>query len=403
MTEPSASAHPHLDLLQTLHLTGGAAVLVFSTTFWVMGLWMPALVETGFAVSLALTYAWLRARPQSAQSVAAFQVAVVFTVTTTVTWSLGGLVASGGFMIWGIMAPLAAMMFLERRAVLGSSIIYILLLGGSWLAAPTGAWITPLAPGLVAPFTAANLAGGSMLALLTLSYFLGKLRAEQQRADNLLLNMLPPEIAEILKRSPGTIAEHHDGASILFADIVGFTPMCRALEPTQVVEVLNEVFSRFDSLAAHYGVEKIKTIGDCYMVAAGVPRSDPRHAELLTAMALEMIQAAQRTTVAGHKLQVRVGISSGPVVAGVIGQRKFIYDLWGDAVNLASRMESHGAEGKVRVTETTHQLIRHAFDCASQGMQSIKGVGQVEVWQVVGWADKVEPLPALGQDKREAV
>jgi len=395
MSQPSASAHPHKDLLQILHLTGGAAVVVFSATFWIMHLWLPALIETFFAVCLGLTYAWLRTRSQGVRTIARFQVLVVFSVTTSVTWALGGLVASGGFMIWGIMAPLAAMMFLERRAVQISSLIYILLLAVSWAFVPTGTWVTPLPSSLVAPITAANLAGGSLLALLTLSYFLGKLRAEQQRADNLLLNMLPPEIAEILKRRPGTIAEHHEGASILFADIVGFTPMCRNLEPTQVVEVLNEVFSRFDSLAAHYGVEKIKTIGDCYMVAAGVPRPDPRHAEILTAMGHEMVLAVQRTSVAGQELQVRVGISSGPVVAGVIGRRKFIYDLWGDAVNLASRMESHGTQGQVRVTEATHALISHAFDCTSQGMQSIKGVGDVEVWQVIGWKAGVEPLPVM--------
>jgi len=403
MTQPAPSTHPHKDLLQTLHLTGGAAVVVFSATFWAMGLWLPAIIETLFAASLGITYAWLHTRNDGVRTIAQFQVFVVFSVTTGITWALGGLVASGGFMIWGIMAPLAAMMFLERRAVQLSSLVYILLLAVSWVFAPTGSWVTPLPSALVAPISAANLAGGSLLALLTLSYFLGKLRAEQQRADNLLLNMLPPEIAEILKRRPGTIAEHHEGASILFADIVGFTPMCRNLEPTQVVEVLNEVFSRFDALAAHYGVEKIKTIGDCYMVAAGVPRSDPRHAELLTAMAHEMVLAAQRTRVAGQALQVRVGISSGPVVAGVIGQRKFIYDLWGDAVNLASRMESHGAQGQVRVTEATYTLISHAFNCTSQGLQKIKGVGEVEVWQVIGWKAGVEPLPVMDDGERRAV
>ncbi|MFH1463029.1 MAG: adenylate/guanylate cyclase domain-containing protein [Pseudomonadota bacterium] len=214
--------------------------------------------------------------------------------------------------------------------------------------------------------------------------------------------MLPAQIAETLKHRPGTIAEQHEGASVLFADIVGFTPMCRALSPTQVVDVLNEVFSRFDDLAQHYGVEKIKTIGDCYMVAAGVPREDARHAHLLAAMALEMVQAAQLTVVGGQPLQVRVGISSGPVVAGVIGQRKFIYDLWGDAVNLASRMESHGASDQVRVTAATQALIADSFRCTALGLQPIKGVGEVEVWRVEGWRGGIEPISALAARRRSA-
>jgi adenylate cyclase len=391
-----ASEHPDLDLLLSLHLMGGAAVFAFGLVFLLLGHPVAAACEGAFVACLLGTYAWLRTAGRGVAAIATFHIAVVFLDITGITLSLGGLVASGGFMVWGIISPLAAMMFLRRRAVLLASSAYILLLALSWLIVPTGSWVVPLRPELLAPFTAANLAGGSLLALLTLGYFLGKLRAEQQRADNLLLNMLPAEIAEILKHRPGTIAEHHAGASILFADIVGFTPMCRGLEPTRVVEVLNEVFSRFDALAAHYGVEKIKTIGDCYMVAAGVPRTDPRHAELLTAMALEMVQVAQLTEVDGQPLQVRVGISSGPVVAGVIGQRKFIYDLWGDAVNLASRMESHGATDEVRVTEPTWRLIEHAFAGESQGLQTIKGVGEVAVWRISGWRRGVEPLPILG-------
>jgi adenylate cyclase len=393
---PRASEHPDLDLLLSLHLMGGGAVLAFCLVFLLLGHPVAAACEGAFLACLVGTYAWLKSAGRGVAPIAAFHIVVVFLDISSITLCLGGLVASGGFMVWGIIGPLAAMMFLGRRSVLLSSGAYVLLLALSWLVEPTGSWVAPLQPELLAPFTAANLAGGSLLALLTLGYFLGKLRAEQRRADNLLLNMLPAEIAEILKHQPGTIAEHHEGASILFADIVGFTPMCRGLEPTQVVEVLNEVFSRFDALATHYGVEKIKTIGDCYMVAAGVPRPDARHAELLAAMALEMVRAAKLTSVAGEPLQVRVGISSGPVVAGVIGQRKFIYDLWGDAVNLASRMESHGARGQVRVTQPTWQLIEHAFEGESQGQQAIKGVGQVEVWRVLGWRQGVESLPALG-------
>ncbi len=399
---PRASERQDLDLLLNLHMMGGAAVLAFGLVFLLLGHPVAAACELVFVACLVGTFAWLKTTGRAIAAIATFHIVVVFLDITSITLSLGGLVPSGGFMVWGIISPLAAMMFLGRRAVLITSGAYILLLAVSWVVEPTGSWVVPLPDQLRAPFTAANLAGGSLLALLTLGYFLGKLRAEQRRADALLLNMLPAEIAEVLKHQPGTIAEHHEGASILFADIVGFTPMCRGLTHTQVVDVLNEVFSRFDELAAHYGVEKIKTIGDCYMVAAGVPREDPRHAELLAAMALEMVRVAQLTTVEGAPLRVRVGISSGPVVAGVIGQRKFIYDLWGDAVNLASRMESHGATNQVRVTASTHTLIAEVFDCSSQGLQPIKGVGEVEVFEVHGWREGVEPLPAPRASERRA-
>jgi len=264
-----------MDLLKTLHVLGGSAVLLVAAVFWYLGYHVTAAIEMVFAVLVASTLLWLQIKGTGVRAIAAFQVVVCFADSTAVTWSLGGLLSSGAFMVWCIIAPLAAMMFLDRRAVRLSTTAYLSLVAMCWWVEPSGSWVKPLSPELLAPFTAANIVGGSLLALLTLSYFVGKLRAEQRRADALLLNMLPAEIAEVLKRHPGTIAQQHEGASILFADIVGFTPMCRHLEPTQVVEVLNEVFSRFDALAEHYGVEKIKTIGDCYMVAAGVPREDP--------------------------------------------------------------------------------------------------------------------------------
>ena len=385
--------HPDLDLLLVLHLTGGLAVLTFGAVFWWMGHTVAGAIEALFVACLVGTGAWLLRSRRGVQAVAAFHIVVVFLDIAGVSWSLGGLTASGGFMVWGIISPLAAMMFLPRPAIIATSGAYLVLLALSWLVQPTGALVQPLDPALQPLFTAANLVGGAALALLTLGYFHGKLRAEQRRADDLLLNMLPARIAETLKREPGTIAEHHDGASILFADLVGFTPMCRELSPTQVVDVLNEVFSRFDALAARFGVEKIKTIGDSYMAAAGVPDDNPRHAVLLAAMGLEMVRAARQTTVLGRQLQVRVGVSSGPVVAGVIGQRKFIYDLWGDAVNLASRMESHGATGQVRVTAATHALIAPTFECTCLGPLPIKGVGTIEVWQVDGWREGVERVP----------
>ncbi|OGO30224.1 MAG: hypothetical protein A2Z16_03070 [Chloroflexi bacterium RBG_16_54_18] len=209
------------------------------------------------------------------------------------------------------------------------------------------------------------------------------LQAEQLKSENLLLNILPPEIARVLKNENRIIADHIEQASILFADVVNFTPMSASMSPTELVSLLNEVFSQFDTLVDKYNLEKIKTIGDCYMVAAGVPRPRPDHAQALARLALDMQEYVSQNEIQGHQLQFRIGINSGPVVAGVIGRRKFSYDLWGDAVNTASRMESHGAGGTIQITRSTYELIQHEFLCEPHGQVSVKGKGEMDVWHVL--------------------
>jgi adenylate cyclase len=200
----------------------------------------------------------------------------------------------------------------------------------------------------------------------------------------LLLNILPKEISEALKTEPRAIAAHYDEASILFADIVGFTPMAATMLPLTLVDLLNDVFECFDDLVDKYELEKIKTIGDCYMVAAGVPRQRVDHAEALVNFALDMRAEIGKRTFGGRRLAFRIGINSGPVVAGVIGRRKFIYDLWGETVNTASRMESHGASGVIQITRSTFDLVSEHFDCQARGPIEVKGVGRVETWYVNG-------------------
>ena len=207
---------------------------------------------------------------------------------------------------------------------------------------------------------------------------------ERRKAgDALLLNILPDVVAEKLKYSPAQlIAEDHLNASVLFADIVGFTPISADLKPAELVELLNSVFSYFDSLADKYGVEKIKTIGDCYMVAAGVPIEQPDHAQILTRLALEMRDYVSTHDFLGKRLSFRIGINSGALVAGVIGHRKFSYDLWGDAVNTASRMESHGQANVIQITRSTYELIQDSFACEPRGRIDVKGKGATEIWHV---------------------
>ncbi len=158
------------------------------------------------------------------------------------------------------------------------------------------------------------------------------------------------------------------------------------MTPEELVSLLNEVFSQIDTLVDQYGLEKIKTIGDCYMAAAGVPRPRPDHAHALAQLALDIQDYVEHTPVKGRQIHLRIGINSGPVVAGVIGHKKFAYDLWGDAVNTASRMESHGAAGVIQITRSTYELIRDEFICEPQGQVVIKGKGEMAVWRVMGKA-----------------
>jgi adenylate cyclase len=160
--------------------------------------------------------------------------------------------------------------------------------------------------------------------------------------------------------------------------------MSAKMSPTDLVDLLNEVFSYFDNLVEKYDVEKIKTIGDCYMVASGVPRPRPDHAHVLARLALDMRQFVNQSKFGAHKISLRIGINSGPVVAGVIGRKKFIYDLWGDAVNTASRMESHGSEGTIQITRATYELIKDDFVCEPRGTVYVKGKGEMEAWQICG-------------------
>ncbi len=219
--------------------------------------------------------------------------------------------------------------------------------------------------------------------------FLQRCLIEQQRAeaerlrhqsDRLLLNILPSEIASRLKENPQIIAEDFAQASVLFADIVNFTVLSSQMSPAAVVKMLNEVFSHFDELTEKYGLEKIKTIGDCYMVAAGVPIPRYDHAQALANLALDIRAFSQSYQIFGQPLQFRIGINSGPVTAGVIGRKKFIYDLWGDAVNTASRMESHGMGGTIQITQATYDLIQQEFDCQRRGSIEIKGKGKMNAY-----------------------
>jgi adenylate cyclase len=311
------------------------------------------------------------------------QLLLILILPWLVTIALGGFRQSSVVIIWAALCPLGSLLLEEPRRTLLWIVGFLALLLATVLLQPH---LTPanLPDAFVTWFFVLNL--GSVIAVVfgLLHYFVRRRNFFQERSEMLLLNILPKEISEALKTEPRAIAAHYDEASILFADIVEFTPMAATMLPLTLVDLLNDVFECFDDLVDKYDLEKIKTIGDCYMVAAGVPRPRVDHAQALVNFALDMRREISKRTFGGRRLAFRIGINSGPVVAGVIGRRKFIYDLWGETVNMASRMESHGQSGVIQITRNTFDLVSGEFDCQARGAIVVKGAGRVETWYVTG-------------------
>ncbi|HEY9643344.1 MAG TPA: adenylate/guanylate cyclase domain-containing protein [Coleofasciculaceae cyanobacterium] len=212
-----------------------------------------------------------------------------------------------------------------------------------------------------------------------------ELEREQEKSERLLLNILPEAVARQLKQEHRTIAESFAEVTVLFADIVGFTRISANIPATELVTLLNQIFSTFDQLAEQHGLEKIKTIGDAYMVVGGLPTERPDHAEAIAQMALDMQAAiAQFSTQQDQPFRIRIGINTGPVVAGVIGTKKFIYDLWGDTVNVASRMESQGLPDQIQVTRAAYERLHHQFHLEKRGEIDIKGKGTMTTYLLRG-------------------
>lgn len=300
-------------------------------------------------------------------------------------------VYSGGFQsgletaIWMLQMPLAAALFIGPRFTIVSMIVYVL---GVIVAAYLEPFALSFAPEL-ALSSRTSIAAGNLIMLGVIAtaaglYLLQRVDHFRRRADNLLLNILPAPIAARLKESSETIADGYSEVTVLFADIVGSTLLFSQSEPAEAVDWLNEVFTMFDRLVERYGLEKIRTIGDNYMVASGVPIPRDDHAQAMALFALDMVRGLEEVPARrGKSLVFRVGINSGPLVAGVIGRSKFQYDLWGDTVNIASRMESHGEAGKVHITGATYELLKDDFECVSRGVVPIKGKGKMETWFLV--------------------
>lgn len=290
--------------------------------------------------------------------------------------ALGGYANSGAIVMWAIALTLVAAVVLERNATIAVAAAFILeAIVFAFFEQSLQASRLPPDPALPAQMFAIVLVGSLLVVTPLIGSLLSRLSYERQRGENLLSNVLPAQVAVELKQKGNVTARRFESVSVLFADIVGFTPMFEGLPPEELVEQLNEVFSFFDALTTDHGCEKIRTIGDAYMVAAGVPEQRDDHAQALAEVALAMNDYARRSP-----MTFRIGINSGPVVAGVIGTTKFQYDVWGDTVNTASRMESHADPGMIQVSQATYELTKNDYRCVRRGPIAVKGKGVLETW-----------------------
>ena len=303
---------------------------------------------------------------------------------------LGGFIPGSAVSVWAFCAPISALLIASRRTATNLLVIFALLVVAAEIVRPLAATSNALPAWLVAALFGLNLVGTAVVTYRAMVFFIAQkdqayalLGSERARSERLLLNVLPAPIAERLKQQEEVIADRFDAVSVLFADIVGFTPLSVGMSADELVAMLDGLFARLDEMTQRRGLEKIRTIGDAYMVAAGVPTPRDDHAPVLVDLGLDMLQAAHDGS-GGHPLQLRVGISSGPAVAGVIGRTKFQYDIWGDTVNTASRMESHGVPGRIHVSESTRLLIEDAYICESRGIINVKGKGPMPTYLVVG-------------------
>jgi guanylate cyclase len=379
-------------------------ILPISGIWAVLYLWFGAwtgLIAVAYAV-VSITSIAVFARTRDFELLLNIQLLAILLAPTLSMVPIGGWLPTGGVGLWGILAPLGALVFRGT----GSGIRWFI----AWVAVFLGAGIAAIVLGtrstmpveFSAVMSGLNISVGGTVVFTLLALFakqrqdaLAALRVEQKRAEDLLLNILPGSIAERLKSSPGTIADQIPAASVLFADVVDFTPRSEGLSAAQVVGLLDRLFSHFDTLAERYGLEKIKTIGDAYMVASGVPDPRPDHARVLALLALDMVEATKADGAVGDlDLTLRIGINSGPVVAGVIGRKRFLYDLWGDAVNTASRMESAGTPDRIQITRATYELMGDEFVCEPRGTVTVKGKGEMETWYLVGLRGEMSPVPA---------
>jgi adenylate cyclase len=388
---------------EMLMLTTGFMMCAAALWLVVHSTWIPLVFQFLSAATLLL---YLKTR--RLQRYAMLQLGLMLFAPFAMQWSIGSFVTASGVSLWGLMAPVSAITVLGTRSSLPwfFAWLFMTVLAGVFdflLSAPGQRFDPRTVPILfVVNFTII-----SMMIYALLWYFVSQkqklsaeverarndMRVEKDRSEKLLLNILPAAIAERLKHGEVNIAQGHADVTVMFADIVGFTRMTEELSPVQTVQILNDIFSLFDELADKYGVEKIKTIGDAYMAAGGLEVGAQIHlADAVAMMALEMQQrVGEYRDRTGERVHLRIGIGTGPVVAGVIGKKKFIYDMWGDTVNVAFRMAGDSAAGAVHVDLVTYRRLHNRFAFGEPHEVEIKGKGRMRVYALQG---RLQAAPA---------
>jgi adenylate cyclase len=355
---------------------------------------MPTAIQVAtacYAVVILGFYRLLRRRPGRFEPLALWPL-LLTVLFVGLQWLLNA-GFSGGMLYVLLGASVAALTVRGWRRVLLLAVVVVMVGAGfliewrhpEWILSPYDSRAQRIAD-LAVTFTLTLGAIVGIVLTLIRAYdeVLRELREERERSDHLLLQMLPAPICERLKRQEEIIADGLEQVTVLFADLVGFTRLSASMDPEDLVAMLNNVFSAFDQLVARHGLEKIKTIGDAYMAVAGAPEPRADHARAAADLALDMLHALRSIPSVPAGLELRIGLSSGPAVAGVIGQTRFAYDLWGDTVNAASRMESHGLPGRIQVTEETRRLLGEAYRFEPRGPVTIKGLGEMQTWFLEG-------------------
>ncbi len=411
--EPSDSEELRLNKSLLMLATGLAcvALMVWVAIYSVLGPQLSTTLPLIFQLVLAGNMA-LYIKTRNFDFFRITQLALFLFLPFAAQWAIGNFIDSSGVVLWGLLAPVGALLCFGVKESLGWFLAWVVLTALTGVADYVLA--DPLlAPKLLIPIrTSVVFFALNFIAVATIIYMLLRfsiierrktqekleaahelVRIAQERSEKLLLNILPGPVAERLKNSDQTIADGFADVTVMFADIVNFTQVAANMSPSQVFAMLNRIFSAFDEQAEEFGLEKIKTIGDAYMIAGGLNNADSAYSAAIADMALAMRDLLRRDfAVNSSHLEIRIGIGTGPVVAGVVGKKKFIYDLWGDTVNIASRITSEGVPGMIQCDTVTYRRLRETFDFHEPQTIYLKGKGNMTVYRLIGRKGSADQL-----------
>jgi len=373
---------------------GASTIIAWTLVYVALGFTRTSLIPLFYVLvtTLSLLYA---ARTKQIRFLLNSQLVMYLVLPVLVHISLGGFANSSGVVMYATIGVVGALSFADaKRAGLWFAGFAIAVLALAPFDSRLAASAPYIAPNVIAGFFAVNIVATALITFLSLDLYVrsrnklaDELEYERSRSDRLLLNVLPESIAQRLKDGEETIADRHDHVGILFVDIVEFTPLSESLEAAELVGDLNALYSEFDRLAIAHGVEKVKTIGDAFMAMTGTTDEGGDSGDLI-GLALDMQAFASTASIGSRNgIELRAGIDVGPVVAGVIGESRFIYDVYGDTVNMASRMESHGVPGKIQVTQNVKDEVGSRYAISTRGFIDVKGIGTVETYLVSARAD----------------